>query len=208
MYTTLILLPLVAATIVLSGPAWSSDARSIALGGSAIANGKGAHGALENPASMMEMKRAGQRTHFRFGASAEFRNSGDLVDVLSEDINNGLINDIQDEGDELTTRDVQCDPIFGNANDVCIDNTQSLSDLAERLFNVANDIRDESLDIKAAADLGIAFTQTNYPVAVNLRVLATGSGFATIVDSDLDYINELSTALDGNSLTLEEVQNS
>ena len=59
-------LPVVLTTILLSTPALSSDARSIALGGSAIANAKGAHGAMENPASMMAMQRAGERYHFRF----------------------------------------------------------------------------------------------------------------------------------------------
>ncbi|MBX2878550.1 MAG: hypothetical protein KTR32_01400, partial [Granulosicoccus sp.] len=35
----------------------AEDARSLALGGSVIANAKGAHGALSNPAAMMAMKR-------------------------------------------------------------------------------------------------------------------------------------------------------
>ncbi|MFT5894453.1 MAG: hypothetical protein ACI8VW_001324, partial [bacterium] len=208
MYTALRLLPAFAATIALCNPAWSGDARSIALGGSAIASGQGAHGALENPASMMEMKRAGQRIHFRFGFSADIRDNGDLVDTLTDDTNNDLLSDIETQVEELSTRQIQCDPVFGNATDVCVDNTQTLSDLATKLLNVVNSLDDESIDAQASADLGMAFTHASYPIAVNLRIMATGSGTPDIVETDIEYIEELANLLDDDSLTLEEISNS
>lgn len=208
MYTALRFLPAFAATIALSSPVWAGDARSIALGGSAIANGQGAHGAFENPASMMGMNRAGQRIHFRIGFAADIRDSGEVIDTLTDDANNDLISDIETQVEELSTREIQCDPIFGDGEDVCVDNTQSLSDLSARLLDVANSVDDESLEIQASADLGMAFTQMSYPVAVNLRIMATGSGTPDIAESDKDYVSELATLLDGNTLTLDEISNS
>lgn len=208
MNTAIRLLPAFAATIALSSPVWSGDARSIALGGSAIAHGQGAHGALENPASMMEMKRAGERIHFRFGFSAEVRDSGDVIDTLSDDDNNGLISDIEAQVEELSTRDVLCDPIFGNAEDVCVTDTQSVSDLATQLLELVESVDGESLDMQASADLGMAFTQAGYPFAVNVRIMATGSGSPAIAETDKDYVEELANLLDNNTLTLDEVRNS
>jgi hypothetical protein len=208
MYTALRLLTAFTATIAISNPVWSGDARSIALGGSAIASGQGAHGAFENPASMMEMKRAGQRIHYRIGFSAEVRDTGDVIDTLTDDANNNLISDIETQVEELSTRQIQCDPISGNADDVCVDNTQPLSDLASRLLIAVNNVDDESLDLQTSADFGMAFTQVGYPIAVNLRVMATGSGTPDIAEIDKDYISELSNLLDNNSLTLDEIRNS
>jgi hypothetical protein len=157
---------------------------------------------------MMEMKRAGQRIHFRFGFSADIRDNGDLVDTLTDDTNNDLLSDIETQVEELSTRQIQCDPVFGNATDVCVDNTQTLSDLATKLLNVVNSLDDESIDAQASADLGMAFTHASYPIAVNLRIMATGSGTPDIVETDIEYIEELANLLDDDSLTLEEISNS
>lgn len=208
MYPALRVLPAVAATIVLSSPAWCGDARSIALGGSAIANAEGAHGALENPASMMQMKRAGQSIHFRAGFSADFRDTGDTINTLSDDANRNLVSDIDTQVDELSAREIQCDPITGSADDICVDNTQALSDLSTRLLNVVNSVDEESFDAQISTDLGMAFTQTTYPIAVNLRVMATGSATPNIADTDKDYVAELANLLDNDSLTLGEINNS
>lgn len=208
MYTALRLLPVFAATIALSSPVWSGDARSIALGGSTIANGQGAHGAFENPASMMEMKRAGERIHFRFGFSADVRDTGDVIDTLSDNSSNGLIGDIEEQVDELSTQQILCDPIFGNADDVCVTDTQSVSDLATQLLDVIDNLDNESIAVQASADLGMAFTEATYPFAVNVRVMATGFASPNIAATDRDYVEELADLLDNNTLTLNEARNS
>jgi len=208
MYTALKFLTVFTATIAIGGPAWSGDARSIALGGSAIASGQGAHGALENPASMMEMKRKGQSIHFRMGFSADIRDSGDILNTLSDDSNHDLISDIETQIDALSAREIQCDPLFGSPDDRCLDNTQVLSDLATRLLDVANSIDNESLDLQVTADLGIAFTQVAHPIAVSLRAMATGSATPDIAQGDKDYVAELATLLDNDLLTLDEIRNS
>ena len=208
MYTALRLLTAFVATAAITNPVWAGDARSIALGGSAIANAQGAHGALENPASMMEMKRAGQRTHFRFGVSAEIRDTGSAIDTLTDDGNDSLLSDIETQVEALSNQTLQCDPIAGNAADVCVDGTQTLSDLSSRLLDIVNKIDDQTIDLQAGADFGMAFTQTGYPVAVSLRAIATGSGTPNIVETDKDYISELAELLDGDTLTLDEARNS
>lgn len=208
MYPALKLLSAFAATIALSSPAWSGDARSIALGGSAIANAQGAHGALENPASMMEMKRQGKGIHFRIGISADVRDTGNAIETLMDDANNSLLTDIEDQIDELSARQIQCDPIAGNAADVCVDGTQTLSDLATRLLDVVNKVDDETLNAQANIDLGFAATQIGYPVAISFRTMATASGTPNIAETDKDYVEELANLLDEDSLTLDEVRNS
>jgi len=193
---------------VYSAPSWSGDARSIGLGGSAIANAKGAHGALENPASMMEMKRDGYRTHFRLGAASDARDATNAIDTLNDDVNQGLFTDIQDQVDELSTQLIQCNPLTGNADDICLTDTQELSDVASQLLEVTNLIDDASIDLQAAGDLGVAFTGGNTPFAVNLKVQGTFSARADVDDTDRLYLSEFANLLDNNSLTLDELNSS
>ena len=208
MYSVRRILPVVASTMLLSTPAFASDARTMALGGSAIAHAKGAHGAMENPASMMAMKRAGDNFHLRFGLSADLRDSGTFADTLTEDANENLVSDIETQIDDLSNRQVQCDPIFGDADDVCIDNTQDLSDLSNQLLDAINGVEDGSIDLQLTADLGVAVTSASYPYAVSIKLRGTGSAGPDIVESDKDYLREFADLLDNNTLTLDEIRNS
>lgn len=201
--------PAVAALgVLMATPAWSNDARSIALGGSAIANGQGAHGAFENPASMMNMKRQGEKTHFRLGFSLDVRDTGDSIDTLTDEDNESLISDIETEIDTLSNQPIECNPLTGSENDICLSGTQSLSDLSERILDIIDIVDDESLAGQGTFDMGLAFTQMNYPMAIHLRVSATAAGSPEIAAGDSAYIQELETLLDGDSLTLGEVSNS
>ncbi len=190
-----------------SSAALAGDARSIALGGSAIANGQGVHGAMENPAAMMAMQRQSQNVHVRIGFASEFRDSGDTFDTITDDDNENLISDIETQIDILSDAQVQCNPIFGAANDVCVSGTQPLSDLANQVLDVIDVIDNETFDIQATADFGAAFTKAQYPIAVNLRVMGTGSAAPDIADGDLDYIREFAETLDDDTLTLDEASN-
>ena len=195
------------ATLCANSVAAASDARSIALGGAVIANGKGVHGALANPASMMAMQRRGETTHVRFGFSAELRDTNDSIDTVTDSDNNNLISDIEDEINVLSNESVQCNPLVDDDDTVCIAGTQRLSDLSSQLLDVANQVDDESLEGFGAIDLGAAFTRSKFPFAVNLRVSAAGIGTADVTDGDLSYISEFATALDEDSLTLGEIRN-
>ena len=197
----------VVATLCANSVAAASDARSIALGGAVIANGKGVHGALANPASMMAMQRRGESTHVRFGFSAELRDTGDSIDTLTDSDNDDLISNISQEVDTLSEQPIQCNPLVDDDTAICINGTQRLSDLSAQLLDIANELDDETLEGFAATDIGAAFTRSKFPVAVNLRVSAAGVGTADIADGDLSYISEFATALDDDSLTLGEIQN-
>lgn len=208
MYPIARILPILATSMALSTPVFSADARSISLGGSAIANAQGVHGAMENPASMMSMKRDGDRFHFRFGLSAEVRDTGNVIDTLTDSANENLVSDIETQIDELSNRQIQCDPVFGNANDICLSDTQDLSDLANQFLDAINAVDDQSVELQGAGDLGVAFTNMRYPFAVNFKVMGTGAGNPDIEETDKDYVREFADLLDNNSLTLDEIANS
>lgn len=191
-----------------ASPSWSSDARALALGGSAIAHGQGAHGAFENPASMMAMKRAGQKVHFRFGVSAEIRDTGSSINTLTDDANENLINDIETQIDVLSTSTIDCDPIFGSADDVCVDGTQPLADLSTRLLNILDLVDGETIDTQGNVDLGLAFTKGAIPVAFSLHISATAAGQPAIAEGDRAYVQEFENLLDNDVLTLGEAQTS
>jgi len=186
----------------------AADARSLALGGSVIANAQGANGAMENPASMMAMKRANEKTHFRFSVGTDFRIGSDIYDTLSDPDNQTLVGDISDLIDRLNTQDVLCDPISGAANDICVDNTQPISDLATRLLDIMTVIDDENYDLRASADFGMAFTSGELPFAFNFTLRGTAASNAAIPETDRAYIQEFADLFDGGTLTLDEVRNS
>lgn len=198
----------VALSALLCTPALAGDARSIALGGSVIANGHGVHGAVENPASLMAMKRRQESFHFRIGFAMELRDTGDAIDVLTDDENEDLIDDIETEIDILSQSQVQCDPIFGDGNDTCVSGTQAVADLSGRLLDILDTVDDETIDGQATLDMGVAFTSKAWPMAVNLRLSGTASGTPSIADGDRGYISEFQQLLGDDILTLDEARNS
>ncbi|MFK7862305.1 MAG: conjugal transfer protein TraF [Granulosicoccus sp.] len=209
----ILILGAVAALLAASaGSAIANDARAIALGGSVIANGKGVHGAIGNPASMMAMQRRSETVHFRFGFGAEFRDSGDTLDTLTDSENEDLISDIEREIDVLSSAPITCNPIEGEfqstGSDPCVSGTQSLSDLAGRVLDIIDLVDEESIEGLGVADVGMAFTHSTVPFAINLRFSAAGSGSPDISDGDRAYISEFSTLLDDDSITLDELNSS
>lgn len=198
----------VALSALLCTPALAGDARSIALGGSVIANGQGVHGAVENPASLMAMKRREEGFHFRIGFAMELRDTGDAIDVLTEDENEDIIDDIEAEIDILSQSQVQCDPIFGDGGDTCVDDTQAVADLSGRLLDILDTLDDETIDGQATLDMGVAFTGKAWPMAVNLRFSGTAAGTPDIAEGDRGYIAEFEDLLGDNVLTLDEARDS
>lgn len=198
----------VALSALLCTPALAGDARSIALGGSVIANGQGVHGAVENPASLMAMKRREEGFHFRIGFAMELRDTGEAIDILTEDENEDIIDDIEAEIDILSQSQVQCDPIFGDGDDTCVDGTQAVADLSGRLLNILDTLDDETIDGQATLDMGVAFTGKAWPVAVNLRFSGTAAGTPDIAEGDRGYIAEFEDLLGDDVLTLDEARDS
>lgn len=205
MFRTFSLSAIAVVSILSTNNATASDARSIALGGAVIANGKGVHGAISNPASMMAMQRRGESIHFRLGGATEIRDTGGLIDEASDENNEDLISDIDEQIDELSNQNVTCNPLTDDSNTACISGTQELFDLTNRVLDLMEIADEQSLEGRINADFGMAFTHTSYPVAVNLRVSGAGSGSPDIADNDFDYINELLEFLDDDEITLQEL---
>lgn len=197
-----------ALSLALCAPAMAGDARSIALGGSVIANGQGVHGALENPASLMAMQRRQEKFHFRIGFAMELRDTGDAIETLNDDDNQDLIDDLETEIDILSQAQVQCDPIFGNDDQVCVSDTQAVANLSTQLLDILDTVDDETIDGQATFDMGVAFTSKAWPLAVNLRLSGTAAGTPNIADGDRSYIAEFEELLGDNQLTLQEARDS
>ncbi len=183
---------------------YAADARSIALGGSAIANGLGVHGAMENPAALARLKRDGHKYHFRFGITGEARDEAGAVDIFTEDDNNNVLSDIEREIDILSNSPITCNPLDLDPTQVCLTGTQPVADLSARLLDIIDRFDNNSGSATVAINIGAALTGTSIPVAVNFR--AAGTGFVTpeISDSDRAYISEFESLLNDDQLLLSE----
>jgi len=193
---------------VFSVPAFASDARTIALGGSVVANGVGAHGAHENPSALARMKRDGQQYHFRFGFSGEARDEANAIETFQEDENRNLLSDIEREIDTLSARPITCDPLNPDQTQVCLTETQAVADLSTRLLGIIEQFDEKGGSGRASVNLGAALTGFRFPVAVNYSASATGFVTPDISDSDSDYIREFENLLSDNQLTLSEAAGS
>lgn len=187
---------------------WASDARSIALGGSVIANGRGAHGALANPASMMAMQRRQETFHFRLSASGEVRDTGTALDLVTDEDNESIITDIEDEIDALDNQTVQCNPAIPNDPTPCVTGTENLSDIAGRLSDLLQAFDDETIDAQINGDLGLALTHKKYPIAFHLRASGTLAGRPNLGSEDIIYIEDFEQLLADGDITLQDIEDS
>jgi len=202
------------ATVVLAGglfcfsatSALAQDARSLALGGSSIANGQGIQGTLANPSALMRYKREGQKGHLHMGAYADFRDDAELSDTLKDE--EDLIDDLDAEIDRISNSTLTCNIITATNDTECLSGTQLLGELSARVLNVVNTVDGEALTANASALLGAGYSQWNIPVAFFVKASATGAGVPDIADSDRDYISTFVDVLSDDSLTFGELQNS
>jgi len=195
----------VSALTVATAPAHAADARSLALGGSAIANGVGVHGVLENPASLLRMQREGQRLHLRIGTFIELRDSAELVDTLTNDGNENLASDIDNEITRLSGSTLTCDPLTATSDSSCLSGTELLGNLSSRVLDILNLADDETIDVQVGADLGIGFTAQVFPFAVHLHASGTAAGTPDIAEGDKNYVGELASVLSDDTLTYGEL---
>lgn len=196
--TTSLLLCFTASTNV-----FALDARSVALGGSAISNGDGVHGALENPASLMHMQNSGKRGAFHVGASLDLRDSADFVGIAED--NENLRQDFDTQIDLISGQTLGCDILTATADTVCLTNTTELGDLSSRVLGILNDVDDKELDGQAVGDIGMAMTSKELPFAVHFRFMATALAAPNIAQSDKDYTSVIADTLQDGSLTFGEI---
>ncbi len=185
---------------------YAFDARSAALGGSAIANGKGVHGTLENPSTLMRLKRKGERFHFHAGANVDIRDETGVLDELSDE--EDLVDRLDAEIDRLTDVPLTCDALTADADTLCLTDTAELGDLSSRLADIFQNIDGRPLAGSIGGDIGVASTSFGIPFAIHFRTAFTGVARSDIATADLDYVQSVSDALIDNELTFGEVLDS
>jgi hypothetical protein len=201
-------------TVVLAGglfcllgtPVLAQDARSLALGGSSIANGQGIQGSMANPSALMRYKREGRKGHLHMGAYADFRDDAELYETVKDE--EDLIDDLDAEIDRISDSTLTCNFFTASDDTECLSGTQLLGDLSARVLDVVNTADGESLTANASAVLGAGYTQWNIPVAFFVKASATGAGSPDIADGDKDYISTFVDVLSDDILTFGELQDS
>lgn len=162
------------------------DARTAALGGSAIANGQGVYGALDNPASLMKTSKGEKALHLHLGASTDVRDNARIAETAIDE--KSLPDDIQDELDALENLEVTCG-IQAEDDDVCLSGLKGVADLSERILDILERFDQQPLNLTATANFGVAYSALKYPVALHYNVSATGAATTFVADSDKDYLN-------------------
>ena len=190
-------------------PVQAFDARSTALGGSTIAHGVGVHGTLENPSTLMRLKRDDQRVHFHFGMSVDIRDNGEIGSTAIDE--QDLPTDIEAEIDRLSGQNVTCLPTATSlpaATDVCLTGTRQLGELSDRVLTIFDQIDGETVGGQVSGDVGLAITTTAIPFAIHLRATVTGTGKPTIDPGDRSYVADFANVLIDDTLTFGDVINS
>ena len=188
--------------LLIASPVHAIDARSAAVGGSAIANGYGVHGALDNPASLMRLHRQQQKFHFHTGFSFDIQDNAGIIDTAIDE--DSLLTDLEQEIDFISGQTLTCD-ISDGPETTCLNNTQTIGELATTVFDILNRADDQPIKATAAAEFGVAFSTWSTPVALYYRVSASGASTTDVASGDLDYVNSFATALVDDRLTLNEL---
>lgn len=182
------------------------DARALALGGSSIADGRGVHGVVQNPASLVALQRTGVRASFLIGAGADLRDHDDVSSLLTDDDAKDIGNDLEDEVDRLSGSRVTCDPLTNGDETPCLTGTAALGALADDGLEILDRVDGNEVSGNGEARLGLAITATPVPFALHVAGRGAARGVADISDGDEDYVARLGAALGDDVLTLGEVR--
>lgn len=182
-----------------------ADVRSTGMGGAAISVGSGHYGALANPALLLTPENSGTTKHIGFGISAIARDRPDLVDIVSDEGNQELLNDIDAEINAVTAQPIVCDPIFGTGEDVCVQGTSALASLADRVQDIFNEVDEEPVEGQLRGNIGFSNAMMKIPFLIDYNFSVTAFGEADILESDTDYVQILQNTLTDDALTLNEI---
>jgi len=202
------LLVALVATVTSATGAHAADARAMALGGSVIANGKGAHGALANPAALMHNHRDGHRFALSFGANIEIRDDAGLIDIATDDANDSLESDIDDAVNDIDVSALECDPQTAEDETTCLSGLDALASLSSRALGIIDTIDNEVVAAQGEAGLGMAFYDFRFPYALHLQTRATGRGKLRASETDRAYFGNYQSTLDDGTLTFGEINDS
>ena len=197
---------LVAAACTGGAGAAALDARALALGGSSVADGRGAHGVAENPASLAALQRSGVRGAVAFGTGIDARDHADLSGLLADEEAEDLADDLEDEIDRLSGSDIDCNPLTDTDDTVCLGGTARLGELSGDALDIIGRADERPVSGLAEARLGVAVTVTELAFALHAGVRGSARGAADVSDGDRDYAGTLESALGDGALTLGEVR--
>ncbi len=193
-------------TCLFGSPVFAQDARSLALGGSSIANGQGIQGSMANPSALMRYKREGQSGHLHLGTYLDVRDDADLYGTVKDD--EDLLDDLDAEIDRISNSTLTCNFLTANNDTECLSGPQLLGDLSSRVLDIVNTADGEALTANASAVLGAGYSQWDIPVAFFVKASATGAAVPDIAEGDKNYIATFADVLSDNILTFGELQNS
>lgn len=202
-YTSTLLIS-VSLSLLAASPAAALDARTAAVGGSAIANGYGVHGARDNPASLMRMHRKQHRFHFHVGGGVDIQDDAAFIETAIDE--DSLLDDLDRELELITGSVLTCD--FNSSPETpCLTNTQNISDLATRVADIMTRIDGKPIKATASADIGFAVSKQAVPIALHYRVSVSGSTITDVASGDLAYVNTFATVFNDGTLTFDELVN-
>lgn len=188
----------------MTGSAIAGDARSIALGGSAITQGRGIPGVFANPATLMHLKRKSKKVHIGLGVNVDFRDPGTVFDsIFSKDT---LVDDIETATDVLGDSQLLCDTLDNISLDtVCLTNTGALGQDFADLINEINEVSGAPIELIGQAQSGLGFTKKRLPFALHFGFSIVGVGELIGSQDDIEYLTALQDALIDGELTVADV---
>lgn len=193
-------------SMLFSATANASDARAIALGGSAITLGQGVHGVWSNPATLVHLNRRGQRLHLRLAAIADVRDPGEFFESALD--NQNIVNDIVNNLNLLESNTLECLSIQATLDTVCIRNTEAIGEEFENVLDIARTVNQRPFEILAQAQSGLAVSNTKFPFAVHVNFSVAAAGEVATTQNDIDYLTILQDALIDGELTVGDITNS
>jgi len=192
--------------VTIASPALANDARSIALGGSAITHGQGVHGVAANPATLMHLKRQGLSKHFRLGSAADFRDPGKFVETALD--NSTLITDIENNINTIDNSTLQCVTTAVNENTVCLGNTAGIGQNFQRIIDILEQVSLQPVEVLAEVQGGIGLTSFKTPIAVHFKYSFAGAGEIGLSANDRAYLQVFEDALIDGELTVGDIADS
>ena len=188
---------------LIAGSTSANEARSIALGGSAITYGRGVPGIFANPATLMHLNRKNRNVHLRFGGAVDFRDPGTLFDSVFE--KSDLINDIENATDTLANSPVTCISLDISSDTSCLSGTEELGQDFESLVGEINSVSEQPIELIADARAGFGYTGGVVPFAFHFGFSIVVAGELIASDNDIEYVTVLQDALIDGELTVGDI---
>lgn len=193
--------------VLLSCPAPSAaDTRATGLGGSQVSSGFGVSGADANPALLLAPRSTADPWHFRWRLDGATYMDTNLIDLLDDSTD--LLDDIEAEIDQLSSRTLTCNPLTDTRESRCLDNTATLGQLFGDAGNLLEKVDGQNAELQAEMRLGLAATGLGMPIAVDLGYRTTAHALPDVSRADFEYIQKLTDMLIDGELTLGEIQDS